>query len=84
MIRMTSGNIRNDFCVFATTSGNFTSAYQPSIADGVMRRAKGSFRYQAETIRESCDRMNLRQLKRRFELKRRQNGRQPLGQHGLA
>ena len=64
---------------------NHAAADQPGIGNGVVRRAKGTDADQARSrIEHSGHAVDLRGLERFLERERRQDGRNALGQHGLA
>jgi len=61
------------------------AADQARVGDGVMRRTKRTLRHQAgRSIQHAGDGVNLSCLQCLFKCERSQDGRQPLGQHGLA
>ena len=58
---------------------------QPGVAGRVMRRAKRPARHQRlARLEQADDAVNLGRLQRLLQRQRRQNGRQPFGQHGFA
>ena len=64
---------------------NRSAADQACVGDRVMRRAKRSHPDQARArVEHARHAVNLRRLQSFFERKRRQNGRHPFRQHGLA
>ena len=61
------------------------AAQQAGVAGGVMRRAERAARHQRLAGRQQADdAVNLGGLQRLLQRERRQDGRQPLGQHGFA
>jgi hypothetical protein len=60
------------------------AADETGVADRVVRRAKRALADKPCAPGQPRDRVNLGQFQRGFKFERRQNGRQPLGEHRLA
>ena len=89
-LRLNSGNSSRNSTPWCASEispgvGLMLPPSKPGVAGGVMRRAKRTARHQTHARRQQAhDAVNLRGFQRLRERQRRQDGAQPLGEHGFA